>query len=256
MIDLHCHLLPGIDDGPGTLEGAVQMAQLAVADGVERIVCTPHINHSYPGNSAARIAEAVDSLRGELAAAGVPLQIDAGGEVALTRALELDDDELRALSLAGSGLILLELPIGAEVPRAAQLVRSVLARGHRVLLAHPERCLSFHQQPHLLSELVEAGCSAQLTTGSLAGDFGRTVRRLAHQMLADGLVHVISSDAHDPHHRSPRLADPLRPVGFADAAIEQACALGPAALLAGESVPACSPVRRPGGLRGRFGRER
>lgn len=238
MIDLHCHLLPGIDDGPGTLEEAVQMARVAAADGVQQIICTPHVNHAYPGTTAEGVAQAVDILAAALASAGVPLQIAPGAEIALTRALELDDHALAALSLAGSGLILLELPIGSEVPRAAQLVRSILARGHRVLLAHPERCLSFHQQPRLLAELVEAGCAAQLTTGSLTGDFGRTVRRLAQQMLADGLVHVVSSDAHDPEHRPPTLAEPLRDAGLGAEQLAHGCVDGPAALLDGKRLSA------------------
>ncbi len=143
MIDLHCHLRRASDDGPGTLEEALQMAQVAVADGVERVICTPHINHAYPANSSARIAERVEELRAGLAHAEIPLSIAPGAEIALTRALELDDEELRALSLAGSGVILLELPnrLRGAACRAARAGHP--PRAAPSALAHPERCLSF-----------------------------------------------------------------------------------------------------------------
>jgi protein-tyrosine phosphatase len=246
VIDLHCHLLPGIDDGPHDRQEALALAQAQVAWGISQVVCTPHVMHSYPANRAAMIADATDELRRELASAGVDLQIHTGGEVALARALELDDDELSALHLGGSEWLLVEPPLSSDVPRLEQLVMGLQHRGHRILIAHPERCAAFHHDPGLLATLVKQGALAQITAGSLSGAFGRTVARLATAMVAENLVHVIASDAHDARRRPPGLAEPLAEAGLSWLT-EWACVAVPEAMLAGEAIPprpSAPPARR------------
>lgn len=235
MIDLHCHLLPGIDDGPPDAEASIEQARLHVAAGVETVVCTPHVSHSHR-NTAASIGEATAALRETLASAGVPLRVEPGAEVSLSRAIELDDDELAALHLGGGPWLLLEPPLGSEVPRLAQMVAGIQARGHRVLVAHPERCSAFHQDSALLGELVRAGATAQVTAASLTGQFGRTVQKLAMGMVEAELVHVIASDAHDPVRRGPGLAGPLAAAGL-EGLTAWACTEVPAAMLAGDPLP-------------------
>ncbi len=235
MIDLHCHLLPGIDDGPADAAASIEQARLHVAAGVKTVVCTPHVSHSHR-NSAAGIAEATAALRETLGAAGVPLLVAPGAEVSLSRAIELDDHELAALHLGGGPWVLLEPPLGSEVPRLAQMVAGIQSRGHQVLIAHPERCSAFHHDSALLGELVRAGAAAQVTAASLTGQFGRTVQKLAMGMVEAELVHVIASDAHDPVRRGPGLAEPLAAAGL-EGLTEWACAAVPAAMLAGEPLP-------------------
>lgn len=235
MIDVHCHLLPGIDDGPPTLDAALDQARAHVAAGVTEVVCTPHVSHAHR-NTGAQIGEAVEALRVALDEAGIALRIRAGAEVSLSRAIELDDAELGALHLGDGPWLLLEPPLGSEVPRLEQMVAGIQSRGHRVLVAHPERCSAFHRDPKLLGALIRGGATAQITAGSLSGQFGKTVQKLAAGMVAEGLVHVIASDAHDAVRRPPGLAGPLDEAGLAGLT-DWACQDVPAALLAGGELP-------------------
>jgi protein-tyrosine phosphatase len=117
MIDLHCHILPGVDDGPATEQDAIDLARGARADGVTKIVATPHVDHAYPKLRSGVIRGAVGGLQARLDAAQVDVALDTGAEVSFTRALELDDAELQALTLGGSGWLLLECPLGARRAR-------------------------------------------------------------------------------------------------------------------------------------------
>lgn len=253
MIDAHCHLLPGIDDGPPTLEHALEQARVHADAGTTEVVCTPHVSHAHR-NTGAGIAAATASLQTALADAGIALRLHAGAEVSLSRAIELDDAELSALHLGDGPWLLLEPPLGSEVPRLAQMVAGIQSRGHRVLVAHPERCSAFHRDPKLLGELVRAGATVQLTAGSLSGQFGRTVQKIATGMVDEGLVHVVASDAHDAVKRPPGLAAPLESVGLGGLT-EWACQQVPAALLAGSELPPRpAGVGKPAKRRGLFRR--
>src|SRR5262245_16519543 len=138
MIDLHCHVLPGVDDGPATIEESVALARLALADGIETIAATPHVDWSHAEVDGARIARAVADLQLGLAAEGVGVRIVTGGEVDLTRAVALGDAELRALTLGGGPWLLLECPLSpALAPGFENGARALTRRGHRLLLAHP-----------------------------------------------------------------------------------------------------------------------
>lgn len=235
MIDLHCHLLPSIDDGSLDTASALEQARIHLAAGVDEVVCTPHVSHGY-GNTATGIAAATATFERDLAEAGIDLQIRAGAEVSLARAIELPDDELRALHLGTSDWLLLEPPLGSDVPRLRELVHSVRSRGHGILLAHPERCAAFHHDAGLLAELVEDGALVQLTAGSFSGQFGRTVQKLATTMAKEGLIHVVSSDAHDTSRRPPGLAGALEAAGLSEL-VAWACHDVPRAMLAGDDLP-------------------
>lgn len=236
VIDLHCHLLPGIDDGPADVDGALALARAHASAGVEVAACTPHVSWEHP-NRAPGIAQGVDALRRRLADADVPLRIVTGGEVALTLVAELADDELTGLHLGGGPWLLLEPPLGIPVPHLEGFVADIQERGHRVLVAHPERCVSFHQDPGLLGRLVAQGALAQATVGSVTGAFGRPPQRLVGGWIRDGLVHVMASDAHDVRRRPPGLAEPLRRAGQPDALIDWWCRDVPRAILDGAEPP-------------------
>jgi protein-tyrosine phosphatase len=204
VIDLHSHILPGIDDGPPTLEGSLELARAAVAEGTRTILATPHIN-ADPSVDAARVAAGLDTLRPALAAAEIPLEVLPGGEIAMWRLGDLDDAALRTLALGGGPYLLVESPFSPAIGAFEPLVLDLLERGHRVLLAHPERCPAFHRDPERLERLVESGVLVQITAGSMTGDFGQTVRRLTSAMIRNGVVHVVASDAHDAVKRVPGL---------------------------------------------------
>jgi protein-tyrosine phosphatase len=239
VIDLHCHVLPGIDDGPATIEESVAMARVAAAQGTRTIVATPHINISYP-NRAPGIAEAVEALNERLRAEQVPLEVRPGAEIAMTSLEELGDDQLAALTLGGGRWLLMECPFTLAIDGFAAIVRDLRHNGRDVVLAHPERCSGFQRRRDLLAELVELGALTSVTAGSLIGAFGKEVRRVAFEMFRDGLVHNVASDAHDPHHRSPQLAGPVNSAGLRSQ-LEWLTDAVPAAILAGTSPPPPPP---------------
>lgn len=213
MIDLHCHILPGIDDGPGDLAGSLAMAREHVARGTTIVAATPHVGWDYP-NTAASIAAGVAEVNAALRGEGIPLTVIAGAEVALTRAVDMSAEQLAGLRLGDGPWLLLEAPISVDSPGIEGLVGIVQSRGVRVLLAHPERCASFHTDPDLLGRLVAGGCLAQVTAGALTGFFGRTVEAAARRYLDAGLVHVVASDAHDASHRAPGMGEQMDDAGY------------------------------------------
>jgi protein-tyrosine phosphatase len=239
VIDLHCHLLPGIDDGPADLDGTLALARAQVDAGVRAVACTPHVNWRFDLD-AATIAAARDAAAAALAAAGIELELLAGAEVGLTRAVELDDASLAALRLGGGEWLLLEAPL--EVAASVeQAIRAVAARGHRVLLAHPERCPAFQRDPDALRRLVDDDVvRCQLTASALTGAYGGSVQRLALRLLDDGLAHVVASDAHDAIGRPPGLREHLERAGRGEL-VEWVTELVPGAIAAGTPLPGAPP---------------
>jgi protein-tyrosine phosphatase len=235
VIDMHCHVLPGIDDGPATIEESVALARVAAAQGTRTIVATPHVNHRFP-NRAAEIAERVRELNDCLRAAEIELEVKPGAEIAMTSLDELDADELAALTLGGGRWLLLECPFTLAIDGFAGAARELQAAGHRVVLAHPERCHGFQRRRELLEGLVAGGCLVSITAGALVGSFGGESRKMAMGLVRDGLVHNVASDAHDPHHRPPELAEPLKRAGLGAEAEWLADGV-PAAILAGTELP-------------------
>jgi protein-tyrosine phosphatase len=251
MIDLHCHVLPGVDDGPATVAEAIALARGARDDGITTIAATPHVDWSYPAVDSASIGVAVQELQIHLDAAGVDVKIVPGAEVAATRAMELDDAELRALTLGGGGWLLLECPLTVPLsPGFVGVARSLRWRAHRIVLAHPERCPIFLRSPELLDELVAEGMLAQVTAGALSGRYGRTVRDLAAGLVERGTAHVVASDAHG-RRRPARIAGELSGTGIAPALVAWLARDVPAALLAGSGLPP-RPQIAPRSARGRL----
>jgi protein-tyrosine phosphatase len=245
MIDLHCHVLPGVDDGPATLEESVALVGEAYEDGTRTIAATPHVDWSHTNVNVSLIRAGVRVLQERLDAAGVHVTIVPGAEVASTRALELDDADLRELTLGGGGWLLLECPIDVtHTPGFAGIARLLARRGHRLLLAHPERCPLFLRSPDLLEELVADGMLAQVTAEALAGRYGRTVRDAALQMVKRGTAHVVASDGHGAH-RPAKIASELSRSGFDPGLAGWLARDVPAALLAGGTPPPRPPIEPP-----------
>ena len=250
MIDLHCHLLFGIDDGPADFRASLALARRAREEGIEAIAATPHVDSKYQLTGEA--LDALPRLRHELEARlleeGVNLSLVGGAEVAMTRIGALEPEQLRPLCLGGGDVLLVESPYSTAVTFVDQLMFDLQAAGLRPLLAHPERCPSFQRDPEQLAKLVHSGCLCSLSAGSIAGDFGRTVRSFALTLLAEGLVHDISTDAHDDRRRPPALRGPLEVTakdlpGLADAG-DYFLREAPAAMLAGDPVPAPPALAR------------
>jgi len=240
VIDLHCHVLPGVDDGPVTDDEAIALARAAAQDGTRVLVATPHRSPRWPTEPDV-VAAAVDRLSLLLQEAEVPLELRTGAEIALEEAARLDDGTLAALALGGGPHLLLECPHGPAGDVLERTVAELMERGHEILLAHPERCPAFQDRPARLRELVAAGARCCVTAGALAGRFGAGSQWFSLELLRDGLVHAVASDAHAPTGRPPGLRAGL------DAAAERLPALAgqrrwlttdvPAAILAGDVVP-------------------
>jgi len=233
MIDLHAHILPALDDGPQSDAAAVALARAAVAHGTRAIATTSHVNRSFglqPDDLAGARAALADVLR----AAGVELELLAGGEIAHKRLPELTDDDLRALALGGGPFVLLECPLGG-LDDLTPLVDDLHTRGFRVLLGHPERSPAFQRDPERLERLVAGGALAQVTTGAFTGDFGPIAQRAALDMVDRELVHVLASDTHDRVHRPPDLTAADELLGREQR--EWMAAAAPAAIVAGDPLP-------------------
>jgi protein-tyrosine phosphatase len=239
VIDLHCHVLAGIDDGPAAIEGSIALAHTAARAGTEILVATPHVSARHP-NRAASIASGLRELRACLerdADGGGPVpQLRAGAEVALAYTAELDDDELARLRLGGGPWLLLEPPTAPVDFDVAERVAQIAASGHRVLLAHPERSPAFRRDPEMLSGLVGEGVLTSVTAASLRGRSGVEVRRFAIELMRERLVHNVASDAHDHEQRPPTMLAELERAGFGPLARWLTLEV-PAAILAGDEIP-------------------
>jgi protein-tyrosine phosphatase len=241
VIDLHSHILPGLDDGAKDVEASLAMAHLAVKSGVRTMAATPHVNFDYsvdPDTVRSRVAE----LEMALAHADIQLEVLPGAEISVPSAADLGDDELASFSLGGGGTLLIESPyVNAAGPMEGILFHLQL-RGFRVLLAHPERSPAFQGNHELLRRIVAQDVYCSVNTSSLAGVFGRHVRAFAVDLMRDGLVHTIDSDAHDTEKRPPGLLAGVRAAerelpglsGQADWYTRAA----PEALVAGRPLPA------------------
>jgi protein-tyrosine phosphatase len=248
VIDLHCHLLPRVDDGAPDLEASLAMARASVGGGVEAIVATPHVSASYPTDPAtlarrcAEVQEALDD-------AGVPLRVHTGAELASSIVGDLGDDGLRACALGGGSHLLLEPPYTGPAPFIDRMLHELRLKGFEVVLAHPERIRAFHDDICLLARLVEQGALCSVTVGSVSGQFGGPVKRFTQELFARGLVHNLASDAHDAAHRSPALRPALERAVRALPGLEQSLdwLTGdvPRAILAGEAITGAPPVIEP-----------
>jgi protein-tyrosine phosphatase len=175
VIDLHCHPLPGIDDGPADLGAAVALARAAAELGMRTLVATPHIDHWWNVDPAS-LPERVATLQAALDAAGVAIEVRTGGEIALPRLPQLTEQELDGLSLGGGRHVLLEAPLTPDAGDFDALVLETLER-RPVLLAHPERCPAFLRAPERYERLLDEGVLGQVTAGSFTGQWGGTTAR-------------------------------------------------------------------------------
>jgi protein-tyrosine phosphatase len=244
MIDLHCHVLPGIDDGPRTIERSVELARLAASMGTRTLVATPHISRRYP-NDADTILRLTDELNVRLAQEGVDISIRSGAEIAVTRLADIAPANLARLGLGGSCWLLVEPPFLPTATGFEVALLDLMRRGRRIVLAHPERCPAFQRDPKQLASLVRAGAITSITAGSLVGRFGGEVQRFAFKLVRDGMVHNVASDAHDCLRRTPGIAGELREAGLSPLA-DWLTSEVPGAILANRQIPPRPPVATTG----------
>lgn len=238
FVDIHCHLLPGIDDGAKDLDESLAMARIAVEDGTTTVIATPHQLGNFGHNRGDDIRRRVQELQLALRQAGIPLNVLPGGDVRIDPSMVVQIMQGDVLSLADRRRhVLLELPHELYLP--LEPVIDELWR-HKIvgILSHPERNEGVLRKPDVLAPLVEAGCLLQITAGSLCGTFGSACRELSEYLLAEGLAHFVASDGHGVRSRRPLIRRAFERVAELtdETTALDLCSHNPAAVAAGDRV--------------------
>lgn len=246
MIDIHCHIMPSVDDGAASVEDSLVMARQAVADGITAVLATPHTLNGISRNTVSDILSGISHLKDALAADGIPLAVYPGSEVHLVTDMcrKIQDGSICTMNDDGK-YVLLELPSQSVPVGVKREIFELKLRGITPIIAHPERNAVIQDDPETLRELVHMGSLAQVTAMSVLGDFGPETAETAKGLLECRLAHLIASDAHSPGSRPPRLANALdetaRILGN-PAEAENMVNERPAAILAGESIDCSDPL--------------
>jgi len=207
FVDLHNHILPGIDDGPQDWEESIRMAKVAQEEGIIAVAATPHnIGFGREVNQNL-VLYLVEELRARLRREGIELEVFPGIEVMVMPEVFLFLEEGKAFTLNGSKYILVELPYTFYPVYSEYVLFKLMERGYRPILAHPERYVYFQNRPELLKPLVESGLLLQVTSGSITGELGGKAREFSRHLLQEGLVHIIATDAHSAKWRKPAMRE-------------------------------------------------
>ncbi len=232
-IDLHCHILPGLDDGPQTLDESVIMAEMACSEGIGSIVATPHIRENI--FSPELIKERIQVLREALIERGIPVEILYGADVSV----QLPTDLMRSYTINGTGYILIEFPYTHITPSMVRgRLFAIMTAGLAPILTHPERNPSVIRAPDAFIDLLSEGMYVQLTASSLTGEFGEEARACASYLLKKGVVDLMATDAHSVRGRPPLMeyaVEAARRIAGEDVA-ERLVSENPARVLTGEPL--------------------
>ncbi len=210
MTDIHCHILPGVDDGAESLADSLEMARMAAESGVHTIVATPHCNlPDAPEDNYAspELARRFAQLRRAIEAEGIPLELLPGAEVLCTPQVPELLREGRLLTLASSRYLLMEFYFDESLEYMDQMLSAVAAEGYIPVLAHPERYQAVQEAPRVIQRWFWDGHIIQLNKGSILGRLGRGAQRCSEWILSCGLAHTVASDAHTPTVRTPHMAE-------------------------------------------------
>lgn len=208
MIDIHCHILPGMDDGAKAMEDSLSMAEAAVKEGIRSIIATPHHKNGKYDNTKEEIQRKVDELNAALRAAHIDLTVLPGQETRIYGEILEDVERNEILTLNNTGKYLfVELPSN-HVPRYTdKLLYDIQVKGMTPVIVHPERNQEIMERPDLLYQLVKNGALTQVTASSVAGYFGKNIKNFSLQLIDANLTHFVSSDAHNISNRSFKLLE-------------------------------------------------
>ncbi|WP_137663704.1 tyrosine-protein phosphatase [Enterococcus hulanensis] len=203
MIDLHCHILPGVDDGAQTIDDSIEMAKKAVSQGITHLMCTPHHNNGKYFNPAQQIITRVNDLQKVLDQNGIPLTLIEGQEVRITGSLleDIRNQEILFTDLENT-YVLIEFPSGDVPEYSEQLFFELMSNGHIPVIVHPERNAIFRNHPNRLMPFLDMGVLTQLTAPSIVGVFGKDIQKTAKLMLKHNMLYMVASDAHNLRHRT------------------------------------------------------
>lgn len=207
MIDIHTHILPGIDDGAVDWDNSIAMARAAAAEGITGIIATPHHANGRYDNPKPVVDSLVQELQTRLSDERIPLTIYTGQEIRVYTGLLEGIEAKELLPLAGSSYVLLEMPTSSIPERMSEWIYELNLLGVKPIIAHPERNSEVLQHPDRFQRLVEEGAYGQVTTHSLLGAFGKKIESFSWKMCSEGMIHVVSSDAHNLTVRGFRLQE-------------------------------------------------
>jgi protein-tyrosine phosphatase len=249
MIDLHSHILPGVDDGAPTLEAALAMARMAVGDGISHMAATPHFLPGVYDNDAADIAYRTEQFIRDLSHAGIGLRIVTGADAHIRPDFIDGLRSGRIPTLNRGRYVLFEPPHDILPQRLDDLLHNILVAGYVPVLTHPERLRWIEKHYALVRELALSGVWMQITAGSLTGRFGKRPHYWAQRMLAEGLVSILATDAHNLTSRPPLLAEAARAaeseLGLEEA--ENLVVMRPQCIIENAPVEASPPLPAPKG---------
>jgi protein-tyrosine phosphatase len=245
MIDIHCHVLPGVDDGANDLDESIAIAEAAARDGTRTVVATPHGAEGAYGGDQLETQRRVERLQSELTRRGVELEVLAGLEVRIVPDLAFLHSEGRVFTLNGSRYLLVELPPQTLPLYTDQALFDLQLRQLVPVIAHPERNLSIAASPEILWRMVDRGMLAQVTAGSLIGLFGPRTREVAESLVAHRMVQIIASDAHSSgsRGRGPALSAAVKRAEelIGREAAEAMVTITPLAIIRNESIRVPEP---------------
>ncbi|EOR23320.1 protein-tyrosine-phosphatase [Niallia nealsonii AAU1] len=209
MIDIHSHILPGIDDGAQTIEDSIKMAKAAVNEGITTIIATPHHKNNQFNNLKSSILTKVNDLNTVLKQENIPLTVLPGQEVRIYGEVVEDYYKEEILTLNHTKYLFIEFP-SSSVPRYAErLLYELQTEGIIPIIVHPERNKELQEKPELLYQLVKNGALTQVTASSVAGYFGKNVKKFSEQLIEHNLTHFLASDAHNVHNRGFKMVESL-----------------------------------------------
>lgn len=207
MIEMHIHLLPGVDDGSKSMEETEKMLRIIEDDGIDKVIATPHFYRGYYESSHEDIVKLVDKVNGLCRDKGINVEVHSGQEVFLDRHTLEDYEASRIAKIENTDYMLVELPMMKMPEDAMSIIYELRIKGIRPIMAHPERYVYVMEQPDIVNTFVEEGCLLQINSGSIRGRFGKDVMKTAHTLIKNGMCNLIGSDAHSEIKRKPGLSE-------------------------------------------------
>ena len=252
MIDLHAHILYGLDDGPDTQEQTMAMLRIAVEEGIHTMVVTPHFIHGANAYDAHQYHVRLAEIQEQILTEALPITLLPGNEMMMDEWTLKNYQSQSARTLADSRYALVEFPL-VEIPHYAEnIIDGLLEEGLIPLIAHPERYPEVQEDPGLMERFIHRGCLMQVNSGSITGIYGKKPAHTAKTLIQHHMVHVVASDCHTPGRRSPRLKEARNLVHswMGTEVATQLFEANPAAILNNQSVDIFEPldIKRPHGV--------
>ncbi|MDW8802590.1 exopolysaccharide biosynthesis protein [Clostridium sp. A1-XYC3] len=209
MIDIHSHILPGIDDGAKTLDDTIEMLKIARNNGIKKIIATPHFYRGYYENKFEDICKLTEEISGKVKEQGLDIEIIFGQEIFLDNHTLDHYKEGIIKGINNTKYMLIEFPMQDMPKNALDTMYELRLQGIVPVVAHPERYSYIIEKPSVINNFIEEGCLFQINSGSIEGHFGKRVQKTSEILISHGICHFIGSDAHSVNRRSPKIKNAL-----------------------------------------------